>query len=275
MKVKPHFNALWLGKPGTLKSITAAEFHKEGKTFIFDFDNRMNSLKAWYGGELPVNIEHITLRETLYDMQQGNYWSVEKLYQIFNEWYAKYATLDPKSNEITWEGFPYRTVILDSLTSFDEGMKLKAMKDQRHAKAIKGRAAPGVPHLSDYGIHSAYLAGFFPSFLLLPCNVIITAHLLQSADETGMLKMEQVMMSGKKFPDKVCSYFDNIWGFSSLVGYDQDNPDNVKFRIRLHPTRTFDFKCMFYPSPPEIDANYEAIQAILPWNEKEKNDATQ
>ncbi|KKL17790.1 hypothetical protein LCGC14_2482000 [marine sediment metagenome] len=259
-------NALWVGKPGTRKSITASEFHKLGPVYFFDFDGKADALYAWYGGRLPDNITIEPFVESAWATETAKAESIDALQLQVNSWMKEFATFDEVRKRIVWNDFPYDTVVLDSLSSFDTAMMIKSIEDQLHDVP---RPAAQVPDRSDYNILLTYTRQFMGKFLSLPCNVIVIAHVMASAGEEGAT-MDQIIVSGRKLPGQLPAFFSNIWGFTAGVGFREKEVDpktglavpNVEFKIRLHPTRNFPYKCMYYPCPPAIDSSFEAIQKM-------------
>lgn len=193
--------ALFVGRSGDGKSSAAASF--PGPVMDLDFDFRFAGIK----GAIDAG------------MCDGN--SIE--YQQFNPrggWEQVDNLLTQWEIYRTSGMFPYKTVIVDSLTTLTRLLVVSSHKLQGGKSIGKLRVSgPG-----DFNFEAAGTHQFFDYLRTFPCHVICSAHII---DKYGKLnKADQYSETGvvgeklsirDNLGENVQTYFDNVLRFSRQV----------------------------------------------------------
>ena len=167
------------GDSGTGKSIFAASFPKPA--FLFNFDKSILSYRG-----LDIDYEDYT--------QDGKGWV--KFEKDFLELKKQMTSDDP----------PYKTVILDSTTSWtDVAMERALQLDSKRSKT-------GGPMWNvHYGMVKNLLEGRMRQLLEFKSNVVVIGHLNIVLDqETGAVIAIQPLLTGQ-LATKVPGYFDEVY----------------------------------------------------------------
>jgi len=193
--------ALFIGRSGDGKSTAAASFPRP--VMDLDFDNRF----AGIAGAITQGI--YTADNVDYQMfnPRGGYEPVEAL---FTQW--EVARMQGQ--------FPYKTIIVDSLTSLARLLVIASHKLQKGKMIGKLRVSgPGDFNFEASGVHQ-----IFDFLRVLPCHVICSAHVIdkygkldktQEYSETGIVG--EKLSVRDNLGENVQTYFDNVFRFSREV----------------------------------------------------------
>lgn len=143
--------------------------------------------------------------------------------------------------------FKYKTIVLDSLTTFsDETMKY-LMKENPGIKRLITKGAQ-VPVLQDYQIARIFFKQFITQLLTFPCHVVVTAHVQMEKDEmTGSIT--NIPMMAGKLAKELPIYFSEVWrSFVKDGKYYAQTKTDSKFVCRTQ-----------MGLPQEVELNYEKI----------------
>lgn len=118
-----------------------------------------------------------------------------------------YGREDWRTFRKDWDGVikepKHKTYVFDSLTTIAEAIG-------HHLQKVKGNVSETLT-LQQYGLIYNRLSQLMYEVIALPTNVIVLAHVQESADEaTGVVK-ELPLVSGKKFPDRLPIWFDEVF----------------------------------------------------------------
>lgn len=198
--------SLFKGEPGTRKSTQALSYPKP--QFWMSFDWKMNALvlpmRAW--GIDPKLIE----------------------YEDFKDWSSARSKLE------TFQlNFPYKTLVIDSITSIADSMlgQVKRMKQgtTKAGGAAAGRSVGGIAvnEMEDYNAEAAGLNELIALTKDIQrfhkIDVILIAHVIrtESRDPSGKQNITRVLVTaGKKPAAKIPAYCDESYHFgveASLV----------------------------------------------------------
>lgn len=183
-------SVLVYGLSGSGKTVFAAGFPKP---LIFDFDGKISSAASFYAG-----------RSELAQIEYENY--ADK--KDFARFYTKLQELrktDPAK-------FPYRTVVLDSITTFADSLMSEVIR-QNPADASKRSKVNEtlVPHLKDYQIAISHVKDIVRQVLTLPCLKVFTAHIQQDKDEVTGEVLYQPLIWGKDLPQWLPMVFEEVY----------------------------------------------------------------
>lgn len=160
------------GESGTGKTRSAATFPSP---YFFDFDGGMLSVrKALIDGSID-----------------GKSYARDQWKQFRKDWDEMRKA--PK----------HKTFVIDSFTTMSEAIAF-------HIQKTKGNTEEALT-LPQYGLIYNRLSQLMYEAVDLPVNLVILAHVQEVTDEqTGVLK-ELPLVSGKKFPDRLPIWFDEVF----------------------------------------------------------------
>lgn len=204
--------AIFKGKPGTRKTCGAASF--PGPIYFFDFDGRMAPVKKMFPNRSDV----------FYDTY------LPKEFKSANEMWDKLM------NGLLKER--YKTVVLDSLTTFADGV-LDFARSLRAGDGTKGSGkadAGGIipmSDISDFNIESSGLTQLMYRLKELSarqnCHVIATAHVIEVQQTDVISKVQTVnrslLTAGKKIAEKFPAVFDEVWHFETRSPASNASPE--------------------------------------------------
>lgn len=193
--------AMFVARSGDGKSTAAASF--PGPVMDLDFDNRF----AGIAGAIEQKIYPADGIEYTPFNPRGGWDPVDKMLQQWEMW------------RISGQ-FPYKTVIIDSLTSFTRLLVVASHKAQQ-GKMIGNLRVSGP---GDFNFEAAGTHQFFDYLRTFPCNVICSAHIV---DKYGKLnKNDQYSETGiigeklsirDNLGENVQTYFDDVYRFERRV----------------------------------------------------------
>lgn len=179
------------GDSGAGKTVFSAGF--PGPLFIADFDGKISSAAAFYRG-------------------------TPQLAQIDYEAYSAPGSWQPfvkKMNEIAKipaDKFPYKTIVIDSITTFAASMMDEVMKQNPGSQRSKMMDTQ-VPNLKDYQIAISHCKDIIRKILAMKdrCNVVMTAHIQKDKDETTGEILFQPLIWGKDLPAWLPMVFEEVY----------------------------------------------------------------
>jgi hypothetical protein len=217
------------GDSGTGKSIFASTFPQPG--FLFDFDNGVKSYKGQ-------------------DFEYEQYPCTPQGWIKFESDFRNMKLLakDPAS-------FPYKTIVIDSCSSWTDLAMARAMQLDPKRSATNG------PLWNvHYGMVKNLIEGFVRQVLEFPCNLVVAGHLTREFDaESGALIGIQPMLTGQ-LSTKVPSLFDEVYyaNTKTVGGKTQFVLLTVAKGLLKARSRLSGVKQLL---PTEIENNYSAIMA--------------
>jgi len=230
--------ALIRGKPKSGKTILEASF--PGPIYIFDFDQRVAPITLYYPDR--DDIEYDTYHYKNFDS------FLEKLNAI-----QRFC--------------PYKTVIVDSLTSLGDTLidysilhRLDGNADR--AKFEKKRGIIQLAETEEYLVEDRTLHLLFQVAKIIPAHFLMSAHIIETEqrDLTGKITRvdRRVVTAGKKVAAKIPGYFDEYWHVEKdpainalsddkyIVHFRQNGQDNASTSLPLPDSVDFSKK-RFYP----------------------------
>jgi len=200
-KVTDRFMGLFVGPPGTAKTVSAASFVLSDPIkpiYIFDLDGRVQPLLRFY----PKHLDRI-----------------ETDYYGPND-FAKVNTKLEKLQDYSKSNFPYSLVLFDGLTSLGDQLinyMLSLRGKGEDSSKGKERGIISLAGPEDYGGEARGLSMMLDIARSLPCHFILTAHwlIVEYDDPINKKKyvVRQLLTAGKKIAAKVPIYFDEMYYF--------------------------------------------------------------
>jgi len=215
------FLALLKGESGLGKSIALASYASLGKMYIFDFEDRMRSVKNYY--------QRIGRQDIIDNIEFDTYYSFSKVRKKIEA-----LQMNPKGiKSIGW----------DSLTSFTD-RALSNTKDFKQDSQEKTGQNAGrtvgefrVNTLDDFSAETSAVKEFVIEHALIfksmKINFILTAHVIKVREE-GEGKITHIsrylMTGGKKVAQIIPGYYDEAYHFNIEPG--MSTSDAVKYTAR-------------------------------------------
>lgn len=178
VKTSENIKLLQFGDSGTGKTVFATTFPTP--IHVLDFDNKISSAAAFWREKDPARLEQITFE---------NYGPTD----------ARGTQAERCSNDLgkmRKEGKLPRTLVLDSLTTFSDEFMRYLMRINPGIKRMDTKGA-AVPAQQDYQVARLYFKQFIGELLVLPCNVVILAHIQVDKDEQTGEILRTPMIAGK------------------------------------------------------------------------------
>ena len=190
--VGKHLKLMAYGPSGTGKTCFAASF--PGPMLYLDFANKIESAAAYYAKD-PEFLKKIKFQKFGPGATNG-----ADPVDLFNKLLAglQQSASDGK--------FPFKTVVLDSFTTFSKVLMSKILKDNPGIKRVN----PATPTMMDYGIFNNSFQPSLQRLLALPCNVVCVGHVKTSQDEVTGEMVRQPLLSGQN-ADMVPILFDEVY----------------------------------------------------------------
>ena len=233
-ELKPNENTklLLVGPSGSGKTCFAMEFPKP--IYVFDTDNKISSAAAHHAGAPWLkDVEYDS-----YAKQGESDFPIERMNKKLGE----------MRKDIDAGTFKYKTVIIDSLTTYTEQafpylMKMNpGIKRQAINKAC-------VPALQDYGIFKIFTRDLITQTLSFPCSVVMTAHIDLKRDEhTGRL-IHRPLMAGA-LQNSLDVYFENVF-YTSV--------DEGKYWAQTQSDKTYSCRCQIKGLPAKVEMKYDNL----------------
>ncbi len=179
------------GDSGAGKTVFATGF--PGPVFVADFDGKVSSAASFYRGTPQLDlIEYET-------------------YSSHGAW----ITFVKKINELSKVppgDFPFKTIIVDSITTFAASLMDEVMK-QNPGSGRSKMLDTSVPNLKDYQIAISHCKDIIKKILSFRdrCNVVMTAHVQRDKDETTGEILFQPLIWGKDLPNWLPMVFEEVF----------------------------------------------------------------
>jgi hypothetical protein len=242
-KVGGLFRGLFVGDPGTGKTVAAGSF--PGPMKIYDFDDRIDPLLSFY--PFREDIEYITVVSTE---------SERKDTITFIEFCREFMDLQDRC--------PWETVVLDSLTSMSACCVLYALDINGEFNLKKGKLPR--PQFDEYKGETATMLKIMEVCKSLPCHVIATAHPIRKLEVTvpGDLESLRTIYSltgyGTKTPSFIPIYFNEMYYF-----YNQSSSQlGMKPKRFITTVANGDISAKTaLPIPPIIDVTDKPLYNVL------------
>ena len=189
----PELKVLVYGESGAGKTCLASTFPKP--MLILDFDGKSNSIINFLGQDNPEleNIEVKNLQASLVEDPMEAFVKITKEL----EGQLKKGTM------------PYKTIIVDSLTTFSAAALNHIVKTNPTIK--RPRFAQGTqPVMQDYGILRREFQRLIPGFLGLKANIVMIGHIKITTDETTGSILREPKLDGS-FGGDLPIYFEEVY----------------------------------------------------------------
>ena len=206
---------------------------------VCDFDLKVTSAANYYQG--TDQLQGITYEQ--YPMDKSN---PADSGRRFNNDMSELKKLARDGN------FPYKTLVIDSLTTMSDRIMEYLMKENTGIKRTitKGGQAPA---LQDYGVFRIFMKQMIGELLSLPCNVIFTAHIEVLKDEMTGALLRVPMLTGK-LAKELPIYFEEVY-WAHVVG----EGDKKRHVAQTQSDSKFNCRSQIKGLPKLIDLKYEEL----------------
>jgi hypothetical protein len=241
LKVNDLIKVLIYGHSGAGKSCAASTFPTP--IFYADFDGKVTSVARFQQGD--------SARLGAIDFEDFRFSAGDKV-NSYSKFLAYLARLEELST--TPEKFPFKTFVVDSLTTLSDAMIAYLLK--KHSNIH--RAIPNVPGQQDWGIILNEMKDVVKRVLALPCNVIFIGHIKDTKDEiTGAVEYK-VALAGQA-ADALPILMEEV--YRAYVENDKDG--NVKYLAQTRATSKYKVRTQIPGMPPVIHLSYQGIKAAM------------
>lgn len=193
--VSQKIKLLLVGASGAGKTVFACS--GPGRTYVFDFDNKLSSAASYYQHKNPEQMRNIEYDQ--FTLNKTN----AKPYLDFK------AKLDVLEKMASVGKFEFDTVVLDSTTLYSEALMAHVISTNPGVK----RAFSNVPALQDYLVSGTFFKEDMNRLLSLPCNVICTAHSSVVIDPTTDKARNTILLTGKIAEHLPRIFTEVFWAF--------------------------------------------------------------
>lgn len=153
-----------------------------GPIFVLDFDQKVSSLASYLKHTNASKLKEISYEPFGHDPAKKG-----RPMQRFA------GAILEKKKQIEAGEFKYKTVALDSLTTFGEEL----MREIVVANPGTKRAIDGIPALQDYLVLSNEFKKYISMLLSLPVNVVVLAHIAYDKDDSNGAVKGVPLLPGK------------------------------------------------------------------------------
>ena len=230
--------ALFIGLPGSGKTLAGASFSGAGNVEFIDFDSRMKPVRLFYPEK--QNISYTPFNMT--NLEDFAY---------------KYLPALMKN-------CPYKTVHLAGITSLTMTAITYQMNQKTGGdKLKKTKGGLMVPSWDEFNGEAMVVSQVLDALKSLPCNVIVEAHPVNRISVSDGSKYTSLVAFGPKVESLIPGYFDEIYYFSS---YTDMNGDLV-YKCRTKPGIDSPIAKTSLPLPAEFILSKEDGQPIPLYDE--------
>jgi phage nucleotide-binding protein len=227
------------GLSGAGKTVFATGF--PGPVFVMDFDGKVSSAASYWKGSSQLD-------QIEFESYAGK--------ADFSKFWTKFQELLKlgKAGQL-----PYRTVVLDSITTFSASLMNEVMRQNPGDEGKRSRVSDTtVPHLKDYQIAISHFKNTVAQLLSLPCNVVVTAHLQIDKDEMTGEILRQPLIFGKDLPGWLPMVFEEVYYASVIAGKDNKAEHQAQARGPKYVCRT-----QIPALPATFKLGYEELKKFL------------
>lgn len=180
------------GEAGSGKTCFAAGFPTP--MLYLDFDNKISSAARFFAAD-KARLEGIEVKNLSAQIKGDPLVEMNKI-------------IDELINQQGKGAFEYKTLVLDSITTFSSAVIKHIIRTNPGIKRVKS-GSDEQPCLQDYGILKREFERLIPGLLTLNMNIVMLGHVeIMKDDLTGEL-IRGVMMDGN-FSQKLPIYFEEV-----------------------------------------------------------------
>lgn len=242
VELNDKFMALFIGKPGSGKTLAGASFAEAGMMEYADFDGRMKPVKLFYPNS-RVHFEKFDMR------------NLDKFAYNYLPELVKFCK--------------YKTFQLDGITSLSTVSISYQMDQKRGGDSLKKtKGGLMVPSWDEFNGEAMIIGQVLDMLKALPCNVIVSAHPVSRLDINKAEKYTSLVAFGPKVESLVPGYFDEIYYFTTEIGMQGE----LKYVVYTKPSADYPLAKTSLPLPGRFELSddsgkpislYRLIQAEL------------
>lgn len=250
-----------VGRPSAGKTILYYDWPKPH--CVCDADGKIKNIK--YLLRDRVSLKEIKSYDEFDFSDMKNIQYIPSKVQSFDSLYSNLRDIlrDPPMNKETGEP---GTFTMDSLTSIADQAVSYGLA-QRSGAGGKSMGIVPIPDLPEWLGESMFLSSLFTDVQLLPCNVVLTAHMVITEREVmaskgdrakglsgGTKITKQLMTGGTKIGNKIPVYFSEVWNAQAFPNLEFGGQPERKLSTVI--TEECDFVRTKLPLPAVIDYTY-------------------
>jgi len=245
MKLDSKIKLMIYGSSGSGKTVAAVTFPKP--LHVCDFDGKVKSAAAYWLDKEPAMIEGVTFE---------NYRQSEdrRVIAEFNTWLRT-------MREFSEEDFPYKTIVVDSLTTLAEALLREIIRENPQTN----RTFPDVPAMQDYLVNKTRFTQIITNILALPCNVVVVAHVSLDKDEVTGEMMKSPLLSGK-LASIIPVLFDELYH-----AYTLKKDDRLLYVAQTRPDNGYIARTQIPGMAEKVPLTYKSIEKAMMKKEKQND----
>lgn len=241
LKTNENKKVLIYGQSGTGKTIFSCSF--PGPIYVADFDGKISSAATFYKNTPQIG-----------DIEFDSFVA----YSDFNKFYSKISSLkkiaDDSKKAPLEVPFPFKTVILDSITTFSNALMKEVIRQNPSSKRTKVNDTL-VPFLPDYQIAISHFKDIIMTLLSLPCNFVATGHIQTSKDEMTGEILNEPLIYGKDLPSWLPVVFEEVYrSFTETVD------GKTSFMAQSKADRKYIARTQLQGIPEKFKLSYEELK---------------
>lgn len=229
------------GPSGAGKTTFSTSF--PGPIGVADFDGKIGSAARYLEVHNPKKLDEIEFENFQPSAVNGGV----QVYQKFMKWLY---SLEMAAKE---GKFPFKTIVLDSLTTFAESLTAHIMASNPAVKRVDALT----PSMQDYLMVSTNFKPIIHRLLALPCNVVVIGHISQDKDEVTQEINYRPALPGK-LPELLPILFGEVYRAFTEV---QDG--KVQFKAQCRPAGKYVARTEIQGMPNVIPLSYESIVQVM------------
>jgi len=223
------------GLSGSGKTCFATGF--PGPIWAADFDGKISSAASFHKG---------TAQAGLIEYED---------YSAHRDW-PKFVKRCNEIMALPKEGFPFKTLIIDSITTFSAALMSEVIRQNPEGKRQKVNATL-VPMISDYQLAIFHFKDLVRNLLAMKdrCNIVMTAHYIQDKDETTGEVIAQPLIFGKELPGWLPMVFEEVYRC-----YAERKDGKTKFTGQSRAERKYIARTQITKIPDTFELSYAEMQ---------------
>lgn len=251
IKQEESMKVLVYGESGAGKTVFATSF--PGPVFVHDFDKKIVSAANFWRTHNVEKLDQIDYTDYSAIVGRGNdQASIDK--DTTKQRFSTFYTWLVEQQNLVREGkFIYKTVVLDSLTLWSELLLKEVIRQAEGKIAQPIKNMEGNAGMQHYQLNQRFFKEYLGTFLDLPCNVIVTAHVeVEKDDMTGEI------LRRPKATGKLASYLPIIFG-EVYRAYVETVAGKSVYRLQTQTDARYNCRTQLSGLAPVVESSFKSL----------------
>jgi hypothetical protein len=233
-----------MGDSGSGKTCLATSFPRP--IYVADFDNKVESAALFHSDLTDIDYDKYTIQTC----PEGPIHSIKKKF-------AEFAELQNKGK------LPYKTIVLDSLTTFTDEAIRYLIKVNPGIKRVATQGAQA-PVLQDYGLLRIFTKEFITWILDFDAHVVCTAHIGRERDEVTGKILNDPLLTGK-LRHELPIWFHEVWRTFN---------DGNDYKVQVRADNNYNLRTQLKGIPGIVDSSFKALIPYMGASDNEQTSHT-